>query len=70
MKKIFKIEGMHCSSCVMLIDMELEELEGVRSTKTSYQRGQTEVEFDDNEPEDKEIIEAVERAGYKVSAVV
>jgi len=54
----------------MLIDMELEELEGVRSTKTSYQRGQTEVEFDDNEPEDKEIIEAVERAGYKVSAVV
>jgi copper chaperone CopZ len=54
----------------MLIDMELEDLEGIRSTKTSYQKGQAEVEFDENKTEDEKIIEAIKEAGYKVSAVI
>lgn len=66
MKKIFKIEGMHCNSCEMLVDMQLEELEGVTSTKTSYPKGQTEVEFDETKVKPDQIITAVAKTGYKV----
>ena len=30
-KKKLKIEGMHCSSCAMSIDMDLEDLKGIKS---------------------------------------
>ena len=37
MKKIkLQIQGMHCSSCAMNIDFDLEDLDGVKSAKTSY----------------------------------
>jgi cation transport ATPase len=31
----FRVEGMHCGSCALLIDDALEDLPGVRSTLTS-----------------------------------
>lgn len=65
-KQTYQIEGMHCSSCVMLIDMQLEEIDGVNSTKTSYQKGQSEVEYDESKVQDPEIIAAIAKAGYKV----
>src|SRR5205085_6844385 len=34
----FKISGMHCTSCAMNIDGEIEELEGVLSSSTHYAR--------------------------------
>lgn len=67
MKKNFKIEGMHCGSCEMLVDMELGELEGVKSTNTSYPKGITEVEFDEEKVKSEDIIKAIEKTGYKVS---
>jgi len=67
-KKTFKIEGMHCNSCVMLIDIELEEIDGVKRTKSSYQKGRSEVEFDESKVKERQIIEAIEKAGYKVPA--
>ena len=45
-KKILKIDGMHCTSCSMSIDMDLEDLEGVSKAQTSYAKQETEVEFD------------------------
>ena len=65
-KKKFKIEGMHCTSCAMTIDFDLEDLEGVKSAKTSYLKQETEVEFEDKVGIQK-IIETIEKAGYKAS---
>ena len=45
-KKKLKIEGMHCTSCAMNIDFDLEDLEGVKIAKTSYAKEMCEVEFD------------------------
>ena len=45
-KKKFKITDMHCSSCVLTIDMALEDLEGVKKSQTSYAKGEVEVELD------------------------
>ncbi len=69
MKKIkLKIEGMHCTSCAMNIDFDLEDL-GVKSAKTSYAKQETEVEFDEEKLEPQKIIEQIKKAGYKASVV-
>lgn len=40
----FRIEGMHCASCALLIDDTLEDLPGVASTQTSMKQRRTVVE--------------------------
>ncbi len=65
-KKKLQIQGMHCSSCAMNIDFDLEDLEGVKSSKTSYAKEMCEVEFDPVKIKDKDLIEVVKKAGYTV----
>lgn len=66
MKKInLKIDGMHCSSCAMNIDFDLEDLKGVISTKTNYARQTCEVEFDPNSITAEGIINQIKATGYK-----
>lgn len=63
-KKKLRIEGMHCSSCAMTIDFDLEDLEGVKSSKTSYAKQETEVEFDEDKINEKKVIDAISNSGY------
>ncbi len=63
-KKLFKISGMHCISCAMNIDGELEDTAGVKSSCTNYAKSQTEVEFDENKVSDKQIKNIIEKTGY------
>ncbi len=67
--KKFKIDGMHCSSCSLDIDFDLEELDGVISAKTSYARQKSEVTFDPSKVSEKEIISVVKKKGYTMSVV-
>ena len=60
-----KITGMHCSSCAMNIDFDLEDLVGVKVVKTSYAKGETELEFDKDKTNLEEIIETIKKTGYK-----
>lgn len=64
-KNKFKIEGMHCSSCAMNIDFDLEDLPGVKSAKTNYVKSEVEVEFDVKQLGEKEIIQQIRKTGYK-----
>jgi|JRYC01.1.fsa_nt_gb copper chaperone CopZ len=64
-KKKLKIEGMHCSSCAMNIDFDLEDLEGVKTAKTSYAKQESEVEYDEDKVKIEDIIESIEKTGYK-----
>lgn len=67
-KKIkLKIEGMHCSSCAMCIDMDLEDLDGVQKAQTSYAKQETEVEYDEEKVNLQKITETVRQSGYKVA---
>src|SRR5690606_16303391 len=43
---IFRIEGMHCGSCALLIDDTLEDLPGVASTQTSMKKRLSTVDLD------------------------
>lgn len=68
-KKKLKIEGMHCSSCALTIDMDLEDLNGVKASKTSYAKSETEIEFDCLVLDEKELIETIKKTGYKAEVV-
>ena len=64
MKTRLKIDGMHCTSCSMSIDMDLEDLEGVLKAKTSYAKQETEIEFDPDKVSLEKIIETIKKTGY------
>lgn len=55
---------MHCTSCAMTIDMDLEEVEGVKSANTSYAKMETEVELDPDKVTDDAIIASIKKTGY------
>lgn len=58
------IEGMHCTSCAMTIDEELEDLPGVKRAKTSYAKATSDVEYDPEAVTVEALIGAVKGAGY------
>ncbi len=68
-KKVFKINGMHCTSCAMNIDGELEDTQGIKESNTNYAKSQTEVEFDPEKISDKTIVEIIKKVGYKANPV-
>lgn len=60
-----KIDGMHCTSCSMNIDGELEDIDGVISANTSYAQQQTTVEYDPQKVTLEEIAAVIQNLGYK-----
>ena len=64
--KLIKIVGMHCASCVSVIDLDLEDLKGVVKAKTSYAKSELSVEYDDKLISEKEIIASIKKSGYSV----
>lgn len=67
--KTLKIIGMHCVSCAMNIDFELEDLPGVSSAKTSYAKQVSEVAFDQDKVTEEEILNTIAKTGYKAQFV-
>ncbi|GAB2539064.1 heavy-metal-associated domain-containing protein [Nocardia heshunensis] len=59
---VFRVEGMHCGSCAMLIDDTLEDLPGVHRASTSKRKSTTTVEVDNATVAD--IVAAVTALGY------
>ena len=66
MQKIrLKIIGMHCTSCAMNIDFDLEDLEGVKRAQTNYAKQISDVEFDSRMITVAKIIEQIKKTGYR-----
>ncbi len=61
-----RIKGMHCSSCSMNIDGELEDASGVVKANTNYAKSQTEIEFDPEKITQERIKEIIKTTGYEV----
>lgn len=69
-KKIqLNIEGMHCDSCVIGIQMVLQNTEGVVKSFVDYAKKIAEVEFDESKIKVENIIKAIEELNYKASVV-
>lgn len=65
----FKVEGMHCNSCVTLITMELSNITGVTGVMVDLKTGLGSVTLTENTVGESDIISAIERAGYTASIV-
>ncbi|MGE7385156.1 cation transporter [Streptomyces sp. NPDC004126] len=64
----FAVTGMHCNSCGLLIDDEVEELPGVTASTTSLRTGRTVVETDGHvTPAD--VVAAIATAGYAATVI-
>lgn len=67
MKKAkLKIIGMHCTSCSMNIDGDLEDsIKGVKNAKTNYIKQECEVEFEEKIVDVEQIIAQIKKTGYQ-----
>ena len=65
-KVTIKIGGMHCSSCALTIDDELEELAGVHEARSSYAKGEVIVRFDPQKVTIEKLESAISKLGYTI----
>lgn len=65
----FKVDGMHCNSCVTLITMELAEVAGVTGVMVDLKTGLGSATLTASSAGESDVIAAVERAGYSASIV-
>jgi copper chaperone len=61
-----QIDGMSCQHCVMRVKKAIEALSGV--SEASVDVGVAKVTFDESKLQQKEIEEAVVKAGYKIKS--
>ena len=67
MKEIkLKIEGMHCTGCSTRLEKVLNNVDGVESAKVSLEEKKADIKYDEAQVNEKELIEAIEDAGFKV----
>ncbi len=63
----FHVQGMTCEACATHIQRELMKVPGVKNASVSYSESQATVNTDASSPPSRDsLVEAVERAGYKV----
>jgi copper chaperone len=66
--KTLKVGGMDCGGCETSIQNALALLNGVASSKASYEGGQVEITYDPALVSEADLAGAIEDAGYDVSA--
>ncbi|NCN06654.1 MAG: heavy metal transporter [Candidatus Pacebacteria bacterium] len=66
---LFAISGMHCVSCGMNIDGELEEIPGVVRAETSYAKGTTTVIYDAQQVGVSQLQAVIAKLGYTITKI-
>lgn len=70
MIKEYIIQGMHCGSCAMSIQMLFANQPGVKSAKVDSENKRAVVEFDDFEKFNfNEVEKTIKQMGYTISEV-
>src|SRR3989338_5220956 len=70
MKKInISIKGMHCQSCVTLIEKSLNKVSGVKEAVVNLTTERASVSFDDSKLKETDIIGIIKKGGYKASII-
>lgn len=70
MKTKISVGGMHCASCALIIEKTLKKTKGVKNANVNFSISRATVEFDENKISDKELVKAIENAGYSASILV
>src|SRR3989344_2909297 len=64
-KKTFSIKGMHCASCVLVLEKSLKNVDGVSQANVNLATEKATVEYDSDKVTDKELVSAVSNVGYQ-----
>ncbi len=64
-KKTFPIKGMHCASCVRVLEKSLNKVEGVSDCVVNLATEQASVTYDPTKVKDEDLVSAVANVGYK-----
>lgn len=64
---IYKVEGMHCASCEILIEKKLLEIQNIKSVDASTSNGQVVVEFEGDRPNPERLSKIFKEENYKFS---
>jgi copper chaperone CopZ len=64
-----KASDTHCPSCSMLIQLTVDEIDGVTSVSCDHATGVTTVEYDPNATTPETVAEAIRSAGYGADIV-
>ncbi len=64
-KKIFSVKGMHCASCVTLIERSLKKVDGVTQATVNLATEKATVSYDPNKVSDDHLASAVANVGYQ-----
>lgn len=68
MKEVkLNIEGMHCTGCSTRLEKVLNNVDGVEEAKVSLEEKKADIKYDETQVSEKELIEAVEDAGFKAN---
>lgn len=59
-----KVTGMTCGHCQMTVEKALKGVSGVYSAVVDLQDGEAEVDFNDDAVSARQLVAAVEKAGY------
>lgn len=71
MKKTqLQIQGIHCASCVNIIEKRLSKQEGIAKGVVNFALEQANVEYDENILSEQDVIAVIEKAGYKAKPVI
>ena len=64
---VLTVSGMHCDSCAHGITAMLKRTEGVIRADVSYEEREARVVYDGERTSPKQLIEAIEKLGYKAA---
>lgn len=68
MKEVkLNIEGMHCTGCSTRLEKVLNNVDGVEDAKVSLEEKKADIKYDETQVSEKELIDAVEDAGFKAN---
>ncbi len=63
---ILKLSGLHCVSCAVNIDLTLEDLPGVISSKTNYAKMISTITYDPEVITTDQFSQAISELGYNI----
>ena len=61
---IYKVEGMHCASCEILIEKKLLEIQNIKSVDASTTKGEVVVEYEGDRPNPEKLSKIFREEGY------
>lgn len=64
----FRVPEMSCGHCKAAVEDELNKLSGVEFSNADFEKGTVEVRYDEDRVTTEELKDAIEEAGYSVTA--